>query len=818
MDAETRFVQVAVNIPGISAVFDYHVPPELAGQVLPGCLVVAPFGTQMVQGVVLRSLEEPSVPQTRPILDLVDPLPVLNARQLALAHWMAAETLSPLAACLDVMIPPGLSQHADLQAQKVAEPASPPGPLEGRLLDLLTERGTLRGRQLEAAFPHQNWRAALRALQKSGCVLVRSTLPPPRVQPKMIRTVQAAGALSEADLALERLSAHKEVAARRRRILDVLLKEPLPIAPAWLYARSGGSLADLNRLAEMGLVTFNETEIWRDPLREIPAAPSDPLPLTPDQAAAFEVIAAEIRAAAAGKPGRPCLLQGVTGSGKTELYLQAAALALELGRQAVILVPEIALTPQTVRRFLSRFGSRVGLVHSRLSPGERYDTWRRIRAGLLPVVVGARSALFAPLANPGLIIIDECHEESYYQDDMPPVYHAVETALAYARQNGAAVVLGSATPELTQAYRARQGVFHDLRLPLRIQSHTQGGGSGLPPVQVVDMRAELKAGNRSFFSESLQKALGRVLEANEQAILFLNRRGTATYVFCRDCGQALRCPRCEKPLTFHNPQSALICHTCNYRRQMPKTCPNCRSTQIRQFGTGTEKVEAEVQGLFPQARTLRWDAETTRQKGAHEVILSHFAAHRADILIGTQMLAKGLDLPLVTLVGVVLAEVSLNLPDYRAPERTFQVLAQVAGRAGRADRGGQVILQTFQPQHYAIQAAAGHNFEAFYVRELAYRQEMNYPPFCRLLRLEFQHADWDTAQRAAEHMADSLQQRIEAGERRATELIGPAPCFFSRVNGQYRWQVVVRSPNPVTLLRGVDLQGWRIGIDPLSLL
>lgn len=818
MEPETRFVQVAVNIASISEVFDYHVPPELTGQVAPGCLVVVPFGVQMVQGVVLRSLEQPSVPQTRPVLELVDPLPVLNSRQLALARWMAEETLSPLAVCLDVMIPPGLSQHADLLVQKIAEPSGPPGSLEGRLLELLSGRGTLRGRQIEAAFPHQNWRAALRALQKNGCVQVRSILPPPRVQPKMIRTVQAAGALSEADLAPERLSLRKDVAARRHRILEVLLKEPLPIAPAWLYARSGGSMADLERLAEMGRVVFNETEIWRDPLREIPAAPSDPLPLTPSQTAAFEVIAAEIRAAAAGKPGRPCLLQGVTGSGKTEIYLQAAALALGLGRQAVILVPEIALTPQTVRRFLSRFGSQVGLIHSRLSPGERYDTWRRIRTGLLPVVVGARSALFAPLANPGLIIIDECHEESYYQDDMPPVYHAVETALAYARQNGAAVVLGSATPDLTQAYRARQGVFHDLRLPQRIQSHTPGNGPGLPPVQVVDMRTELKSGNRSFFSLSLQNALKRVLQANEQAILFLNRRGTATYVFCRDCGQALLCPRCEKPLTFHNPQSALICHTCNYRRQMPKTCPNCRSTQIRQFGTGTEKVEAEVQTLFPEARTLRWDAETTRQKGAHEMILSHFAAHRADILIGTQMLAKGLDLPLVTLVGVVLAEVSLNLPDYRAPERTFQVLAQVAGRAGRAERGGQVILQTFQPQHYAIQAAAGHDFEAFYTRELAYRQEMNYPPFCRLLRLEFQHDDWDTAQRAAEHLADLLQQRIETADRRATELIGPAPCFFSRVNGVYRWQVVVRSPDPITLLRGLDLKTWRIGIDPLSLL
>ena len=395
------------------------------------------------------------------------------------------------------------------------------------------------------------------------------------------------------------------------------------------------------------------------------------------------------------------------------------------------------------------------------------------------MIVGARSALFAPLPRLALIVVDECHDESYYQAEDPPCYHAATTAAAYARLAGAVCLLGSATPDVTQAYLAEQGRWQRLSLPLRILAHRQvleqqsaslslklpplpGEGEtaslALPPVKIVDMRQELKSGNRSIFSRDLQAGLAGVLEAGQQAILFLNRRGTATYVFCRDCGKSLHCPRCDRPLTFHSPQNALTCHTCGYRRQMPPKCPACGSTQIRQFGTGTEKVEAEVHAMFPQAQTLRWDAETTREKGAHDIILAHFAAHRADVLVGTQMLAKGLDLPLVTLVGVVLAETALNLPDYRAGERTFQLLTQVAGRAGRSPLGGSVILQTFEPDHYAIRAAAGHDYAAFYAEELAYRRQLGYPPYFRLVRLEIRHAQAQAAQSAAEDLARKAER------------------------------------------------------------
>jgi primosomal protein N' (replication factor Y) len=400
-------------------------------------------------------------------------------------------------------------------------------------------------------------------------------------------------------------------------------------------------------------------------------------------------------------------------------------------------------------------------------------------------------------------------------------------------------LLGSATPDITSAYRAAQGEWRYLRLPARILAHKEtvqfrlqklGQPSryrplenlaetiDLPSVRVVDMRQELQRGNRSIFSLALQEALTHVLEEKQQAILFLNRRGTATYVFCRDCGHVLKCPRCDTPLTYHSPQAALTCHYCGYQRKMPETCPACKSRRIRQYGMGTERVEAEVQALFPRVRTLRWDYETTRKKGAHEVILGHFVAGRADVLVGTQMLAKGLDLPLVTLVGVVLADVGLNLPDYRAPERTFQVLTQVAGRAGRSPLGGEVLLQTFQPEHYVIQAAAGHNYREFYTQELEHRRHLHYPPFTRLVRLEYRHNRLETAEAAAQAMAEQLRQSIRLEGRRSTELIGPAPCFFSRLAGLYRWQIVLRGPDPASLLSHRDLGEWRVEIDPPSLL
>jgi primosomal protein N' (replication factor Y) len=617
-----------------------------------------------------------------------------------------------------------------------------------------------------------------------------------------------------------------------------LLAEKQPVEVTWVYAESGGNLADLHKLEALGLVRLGESEVWRDALADLDYQPVEPPALTGDQLACWREIQAGIQAAAQGKTVPPYLLHGVTGSGKTEIYLQAVNAALQAGRQAIILVPEIALTPQTVRRFMNRFPGKVGLIHSGLSAGERYDTWRRARAGDLSLVVGPRSALFTPFANLGLIVVDECHDDTYYQNE-PPFYNAREAAVAYAQLLGAVCLLGSATPDLTSTYQAAQGKWRYVRLPARILAHRQAIQAqakklgldsrfrpyeeqaetiDLPPVEIIDMRQELKAGNRSIFSRALQTALEEVLALGHQAILFLNRRGMATYVFCRDCGHVLKCPRCEIPLTFHAPDQALTCHHCGYRRNLPKQCPQCKGTRIRQYGTGTERVEAEVQAAFPAARTLRWDYETTRRKGAHEAILNQFISQRANVLIGTQMLAKGLDLPLVTLVGVLLADVGLNMPDYRATERTFQVLTQVAGRAGRSPLGGKVILQTFHPQHYVIQAAAGHSYRDFYQKELEYRRQLGYPPFAQLVRLEYRHPDPLQAEQAAQKLAAQISGWIESEGFRSTAIVGPAPCFFTRLAGLYRWQIILRGPNPAALLQARSLGDWRIEVNPPSLL
>ncbi|MBN2388741.1 MAG: primosomal protein N' [Anaerolineales bacterium] len=810
------YARVAVNVPAVTGEFDYYLPDDLAGRVGAGCLVSVPFGAQTVQGVVLDLVPSAAVAETKPVSDLLDPQPALNATQIALARWMADYYLAPLAAMVGLMLPPGLAQQADSQYAVSSHPlsaAAGTGPTAKRLLALLTERGPLRGRQIDRHFKNVDWRKSAEALVRRGALTRTSLLPPPSVRPKTVRTAQLSVPPAEAEAALPDLGRTGATLIRRQAALRFLVREPQAVNVAWVYAESGCNLADLHELAERGLVVLGETEIWRNPLEKLESdlEKSTPPDLTPDQQRNWQVIQSAI-ADSPNRPTRPLLLHGVTGSGKTELYLRAVAEVIRRGKQALVLVPEIAITPQIVRRFLRRFPGQVGLVHSRLSPGERYDTWRRARAGLLKVVIGPRSALFTPLPDVDLIVLDECHDGAYSQSE-PPFYHAVTAARQYARLCGAVCILGSATPSLVQRYQAESGESLRLVLPRRIAN------PALPPVQVVDMRLELKSGNRGIFSQALVDALGEVLKKDQQAILYLNRRGTATYVFCRDCGYTARCPQCDTPLTLHvEATHRLTCHRCGYSRQMLVTCPACGKTQIRAYGLGSEKVETEVAALFPNARTLRWDWETTRQKEAHEIILGHFAAQRADVLIGTQMLAKGLDLPLVTLVGVVLADVGLNLPDPFAAERTFNLLTQVAGRAGRSALGGRVILQTFQPENEVIRAAAHHDVDGFYATELEARRQLGYPPFCRLVRLEYRTLDPAKAEAEARQMAGRLGSWLAADDRRQTTLIGPVPCFFSRIDRWYRWQVVLRGPDPASLLRGRRLDGWRVEVDPLSLL
>jgi primosomal protein N' (replication factor Y) len=846
----SAYAQIVVNVPSVAGVFDYAIPSDLTGGIGIGQLVIVPFGKQTVQGVILRFVDQPSVAETKNIHEFVDPEPVLTSAQIALAEWMAEATLSPLAAIIKLMLPAGLSQQADvryalrtvdggqwIEGGQRSTAESPLG-IDGlskvntRIIKLLTERGPLRGRQIDTHFRNVDWRKSAEWLVRRGVLTKKSVLPAPRVRSKYVRVAQLAVPPEEAEAALPDLGKTDATQKRRSAALRYLMRELDEVNVSWVYAESGCNLADLQILEERGLIVFRENEIWRDPLEKVEKRiQSSGIPrLTPEQEQAWEKIHDDF----SGSTHQPFLLHGVTGSGKTELYIRAAEETVRRGGQAIILVPEIALTPQTVRRFLARFPGQVGLIHSKLSEGERYDTWRRARAGLLKVIIGPRSALFAPLSDIGLIAMDECHDGSYYQSE-PPFYHAVDAARSYARLCGAVFMMGSATPSIVQRWDADAGKSTLLELPKRIASAQETEPHqhlDLPPVSVIDMRDELKAGNRGIFSRDLLGALGDTLERGEQAILFLNRRGTATYVFCRDCGYTLKCPQCDNPLTYHvipldrspitpstgTRENALTCHHCGYTRQKPKKCPECGSTKIREYGLGSERVEAEVGRLFPGARVLRWDWETTRQKDAHEIILSHFANHRADVLVGTQMLAKGLDLPMVTLVGIVLADVGLSLPDPFAAERVFQVLTQVAGRAGRSVRGGQVIMQTFQPEHPVIQAAAGHDYAAFYRGELEARRGLGYPPFGRLVRLEYRHRENDRALAEALKTADSLKSRIDAEGRHQTILIGPVPCFFSKLRGEYRWQIILRGPAPADLLQGQRSDAWRVEVSPTSLL
>lgn len=820
-----QYVRVAVNIPSTIGEFDYSIPEDLQGRLQPGCLIEIPFNNRPVQGVITRFVDVPGVPEVKPITALIDPLPVLTPEQLQLAAWMSKETLTPLSICIDLMLPPGLSSQADILYQLVPDDESLKGldQTELRIMQQLINRGGLRLHQLEAAIPHTTLQGALRALQQKGRISSKSILLPPRVRPKFVRTAAVACPVEIINEKKTKLSIFPAVQNRRQRALEYLMEESLPLEVTWVYAASGCNMADLIVLQEMDLIVLNETEVWRDPLKNVQLLNQSIPSLTSDQQAAWQEIQTVFQQNSSSSNAPTILLQGVTGSGKTELYMRAVEETLQSGRQAIILVPEISLTPLAVQRFLTRFPGQVGLIHSRLTPGERYDTWRRARAGVLPVIIGARSALFTPLNKPGLVVIDECHDDSYYQRDPSPAYSTQRTASRLAELYGATLIMGSATPDITQLYNARKGYWKHLLLPHRVaavaaSSPEATDDPGLPPVEIVDMRQELKAGVRSMFSRPLQQALQQTLDANEQAILFLNRRGTSTFIFCYDCGHSLRCPRCEIPLTFHTSENGLLCHHCGYQRHLPKTCPHCKSERLRSFGAGTERVETELKTMFPSARILRWDSETTQGKDSHEIILGHFTAHHADILVGTQMVAKGHDFPLVTLVGILLAETGLNLPDYRAAERTFQLITQVAGRAGRSEKGGKVILQTYLPEHYVIQTASQHDLDAFYDIEISQRMRLQYPPFIRLARVVFQNLNEESCKIQAEKVQAALAQRIEQENMGASSVGGALPCFFTREGGYYRYQVVLRSPDPIKVLKGIILNNCRVQIDPVDLL
>ncbi|MDD5590748.1 MAG: primosomal protein N' [Dehalococcoidales bacterium] len=813
------YAEVSVNSPAAQRrTFSYTIPADLNIEI--GQTVWVPFGSKLLQGIVLELTDYPAVTETREIAGVIEDIPLLSPPRISLARWISGYYLSPLFEAISLMLPPGFKRKAltFISTTPAAEKTYTTAELteeQKHLINLIRSKGRIDFREIEKALGIRKARLITSQLINHGLLTGSHQLERVKVRPRKIRHLHLLITPGEAIREATRL--RQETRAEQQAwLLEFLSGMSRPIPLAEVKKGSNYSNSAIRALIDKGLAGFQEVEVRRETLPYHDTTPSRPLPLTNHQELALAAIRASLLKARENRPHRDVfLLHGVTGSGKTEVYMQALAEVVKQGKRGIVLVPEIALTAQTIERFVSRFPNRVAVLHSRLSLGEQFDEWHQIRNGRADVVIGSRSAIFAPQPDLGLIIIDEEHEWTYKQHDATPRYRARDVAIKLAELTGAVVVLGSATPDVETFYQTQKGVYRLLRMPERVVPQQ---GSPLPDVELVDMRSELKAGNRSIFSRPLFRDVSKAVASQEQVILFLNRRGGATFVQCRNCGLVLCCRRCAVTLTYHFSEDTLVCHQCNYREVVPHTCPRCSSHLIKFLGAGTEKLEQEASLTFPQARLLRWDRDTTKGKASHHKILDCFRSHGADILIGTQMIAKGLHLPLVTLVGIVNADLSLNLPDFRAGERSFQLLSQVMGRAGRGASGGKVIIQTYCPEHYAIQAASRHDYELFYEQEINYRRQLRNPPFTRLACLTYSHNNDTICQREAERMKQRLNDEIETKGIDNIDLIGPAPAFLHRLRGRFRWQLMIRGAEPSRFLAEILLpKGWTIDIDPAGL-
>ncbi|MBI2854396.1 MAG: primosomal protein N' [Chloroflexi bacterium] len=808
------FAEVAVNSPvAHRRPFSYRIPAGMTVRV--GSGVWVPFGSRTLQGVVVELTDLPGVPETRDLLGTTDDQPILTETQVALACWLSERYLSPLFDCLSLMLPPGFERSVVNFVELVGS-VPDGGSLDADEAQVVSEAGRHRRldvKRVEQLVGKAEARHIISGLVKRGVVARTYGLKDIKVKPKMASYARLCISAAEANVRAGELRSLKSGEAQAAAIR--LLAEcggALPLVE--VERATGASDNTLSLLARRGLLVIERREVLRDPLSHMLHRVSEAPVLTGGQQSACQAIERSLKQAE-GAP-RALLLFGVTGSGKTEVYLRALETAVSLGRRGIVLVPEISLTLQTIDRFASRFPGRVAVLHSRLSPGEKFDEWRRIKRGDFDVVIGPRSALFAPQPDLGLIVLDEEHDWNYKQEEHAPRYHSRDVALKMSELWGATVVLGSATPDVVTYHRAERGRYTMLRLEERV---ARKGILPLPLVETVDMREELRSGNRGIFSRALTEAIRGVLDRKEQAILFLNRRGAATFVQCRNCGHVVRCRRCDVSLTYHLAHEGLLCHRCNRRYKVPTTCPVCQSLRIRLLGAGTEKVEELVKEAFPDARTLRWDRDMDRTKRSGERILHRFLNYEADILIGTQMLAKGLDMPLVTLVGVISADVGLYLPDFRSAERTFQLLCQVAGRAGRSEGTGRAIIQTYSPEHYSVRAASAHDYLAFYQREIAYRRSLGLPPFSRLVRLVYSHPNESACEREAGRLKELISTEKTAEGMAGVEIVGPVPAFVRRVRGRFRWQLIIRGSAPSSVIRNLQLpDGWVVDVDPVNLL
>lgn len=595
-----------------------------------------------------------------------------------------------------------------------------------------------------------------------------------KVSTKKINYVKLNQSTGETGLLINDL---KKRAPQQSKVLDFLLKAERDYTAIELAKILSLNRSTVYTMIKKGYLSYQEDREHRRPFLQVDQSLSNAFQPTKAQA---EVIVA-INTGIKNKQAEVFLLHGITGSGKTEVYLQVIAGVIKRGGGAIVLVPEISLTPMMIRRFYSRFGNQIAVLHSHLSPGERYDEWCRLKNGTAKIAIGARSAVFAPIKELCLIIIDEEHENSYKQGENP-YYHAREVALMRGKLEGLTVLLGSATPTLESYYRAKKGIFKYLNLPARVSQ------SSLPPVKIIDMREELKRGNTTIFSSELFAAIAQALKQKEQILIFLNRRGYASFVLCRECGQVIKCNNCDISLTYYAGANLLRCHYCNFSGKPPVDCPACGSSSIREFGIGTERVAEELAKAFPGAFIDRMDVDTTGRKDSHRLILERLEKGRTDILVGTQMIAKGHDYPNISLVGVITADTILNLPDFRAAERTFQLLTQVAGRTGRGSKQGQVIIQSYNPEHYSIQAARNHDFSGFYRQEIAVREQLSYPPFSQLVNIIIKGRHEKQVIKGAMALGVFLKQYRQY----LTTILGPSPAPLVRLRNKYRWQIILK--------------------------
>lgn len=742
--------------------YSYRVPEEFVGMLEVGMRVHVPFGkgNRLIQGIVLgleqESDEDVADEDLKEIAEVLDFSPVLTQEQLWLAEELRKSVFSYKISILKAMLPGFLNSSYD----KILYPR------EGLSQ---ADRERLFGSAASLAFSSLDVekQAEMMRLTRKGLLgLEYQAVDQKKVKTQSWYEVNAAQ--------LEQIEISKR-AKKKLELRAYLLANPESAPLASLL--ESYSREQVNFFAESGVLTLIQKEVQRSAAYFEGIEASQPLGLNPEQKQACDAVVGAI-----GSNQPPFLLQGITGSGKTEVYLQIIQGALHKGKTAILLVPEISLTPQMTERFIARFGDKIAILHSGLSNGEKYDEWRKVERGDAQVVVGARSAIFAPLKNLGVMIIDEEHEASYKQDSNPR-YHAREVAILRAQYNQAALVLGSATPSLESRARAGKGVYQHLRLTQRANPLAT-----IPEVQVVDFRDYIGQNETTTYTPPLLEAIQERLDRKEQVVLMLNRRGYSSFVMCRECATVDSCPNCDISLTLHMDTKTMNCHYCGFSKGVPHVCPNCQSRSIRYYGTGTQKAYAELAELFPQARILRMDVDTTRKKGSHQALLDQFGRGEADILLGTQMIAKGLDFPNVTLVGVLNADTALNLPDFRSSERTFQLLTQVAGRAGRAEKAGQVLIQSYNPEHYAIRFAKEQDYEGFYAYEMSIRRQLGYPPYYFTIGITLSHKKEEEVLKRAYEAVGILR----SGLSETSKILGPTPKPIARTHNLYHYQILIK--------------------------